>query len=394
MLSSDVTVPSSPTCADYAVFSDEPTRASSPPSSPPGFPWEQQTPYQDAPKPLQKPPKTAFSLLGKRKALEAVSDNARLLKKPATTTTKGETKTLTQMQISLGQEVQKRCKTCGMEYVASSAEDRRLHDKYHKQNTEGYDVGKDFVQKARDDSVFAGAESGDSVCAIDCLDKPARKKKAQAVLEIVQRELGAVPIPEKQIWDHKDTESLLEGEPRYTAYMYIRGSKCVGFMLIEKIEEAYSVVEPASTALKRAASADDKGKTALSALKARKQATEEAAARAASQPIQLSQNTRPAKIGISRIWTSPTHRHQNIGITLLDTAVLHHAQRAEQSEQKLRRDDSTTQAADAVVLDEHLKPVGKLRGKDDVAFSQPTEAGARLARRWFGKLYGWTVYVD
>jgi hypothetical protein len=32
--------------------------------------------------------------------------------------------------------------------------------------------------------------------------------------------------------------------------------------------------------------------------------------------------------------------------------------------------------------------------KDQVAFSQPTDAGARLARKWTGKKYGWLVYID
>jgi N-acetyltransferase len=30
--------------------------------------------------------------------------------------------------------------------------------------------------------------------------------------------------------------------------------------------------------------------------------------------------------------------------------------------------------------------------KDHVAFSQPTEVGAKLARKWTGKKYGWLVY--
>jgi len=32
--------------------------------------------------------------------------------------------------------------------------------------------------------------------------------------------------------------------------------------------------------------------------------------------------------------------------------------------------------------------------KGMVAFSQPTESGARLAREWFGMQSGWSVYVD
>jgi N-acetyltransferase len=34
----------------------------------------------------------------------------------------------------------------------------------------------------------------------------------------------------------------------------------------------------------------------------------------------------------------------------------------------------------------------KLITKDRVAFSQPTEVGAKLARKWTGKKYGWLVY--
>ena len=240
-----------------------------------------------------------------------------------------------------------------MEYTASSTEDRKLHEKYHKQSTEGYDVGKDFVQKARDDStVFEGVSgSGDRVCVIDCLDKPARKRRAQEVLEIAQRELGAVEIPEQDIWQERVKEGM---EPRYKAYLYIRGTKCVGLLLVEKISEAHHVVESLKTTTKRSSSADTDGKgTALSALKARKQAL----AQAAAQPLQLSTAVvRGMQLGISRIWMSPTHRRQNFASRLLDTAIADYGCE-----------------------------------KEVVAFSQPTEAGARLARRWFGKTYGWCV---
>jgi len=305
------------------------------------------------------------------------------------------------MQISLGQEFQKRCNACGMEYTASSAEDRKLHDKYHKQNTEGYDVGKDFVKRARDGTVFPGAISGDSVCAVDCFDKPATKRRAQAVLEIVQRELGAVPIDENAIWDAKDNDASKDGDPGYRAYMYIKGTKCVGFLLVEKITEARRVVEPAVATIKRSASAPEGGRTALSALWARKQALEEATAQAARQPIQLSTTPYPACIGISRIWTAPTHRKQDIATMLLDTAVLDHEQRVERC-QAMEKEPGTglsvkgdgLPAPVKVTLDNKMVLLKTLRGKEAVAFSQPTEAGARLARRWFGKLYGWSVYVD
>lgn len=393
MLSSEFTVPSSPTYASDALFSDEPTRVLSPPSSPPGYPWEQQLETGSPTRQLPEPARTAFSLLGKRKALAPIGDNARPVKKHASATAKSDAKALTQMQISLGQEVRKRCKTCGMEYVASSAEDRRLHDKYHKQNAEGYDVGKDFVQRAREGTVCEGAREGDSVCAIDCRDKPARRKKAQTVLEIVQCELGAVPISEKQIWHRENGE-----EPEFRVYMYLRGTKCIGFLLTEKIVKAHRVRQSARTIPARAPSAREGGGTALSALRARKLALEDAALQAAKQPIQVSVQSYPARIGISRIWTSPNHRQQNIACTLLDTALLHGAQRDEEASTESSHGTTAEGSSAAVAATTVLKKCSSswqgLGGKDSVAFSQPTEAGTRLARRWFGKLYGWSVYLD
>lgn len=392
-LCSDTTVPSSPSAA---IFSDEVGCASSPPSSPPGFLWEQQ---KDANEPLQKPIKSAFSILGKRKALESISDNVRSAKKTAIATTKPAQSTLTQMQISLGQEVQKKCKICGMEYVPSSEEDRKLHEKYHKQNTEGYDVGKDFVSRSRVMSVSkAGANDADSICALDCFDKPARKRRGQAVLEIVQRELGAVEIPERTIWDDKDIDGLRIREPEFRAYLYIRGTKCVGFLLTQKINEAHAVLEP-SLSLDESIKPRRSSSGALAALKARQSVAAEQLKLVQSQPITLSERLTPAQLGISRIWTSPTHRGQNIATTLLDTALEHQNQR-------LKRDKSVQAAASSEIqmrgdskespkqIESSMPPTERLLLKEDVAFTQPTEAGARLARKWFGKLWGWGVYVD
>ncbi|KXL47215.1 hypothetical protein M433DRAFT_64399 [Acidomyces richmondensis BFW] len=283
----------------------------------------------------------AFSVLGKRKALAPISNDTRPSNKHGRLSSKREATSLTQMQISLGQEVQKKCKTCGMEYVLSSVEDRRLHDKYHKQNTEGCEVGKDFVQKSRAHTAFEGARSGDRICVVDNSDTYARRKKALAALEIVQREMGAVPISEKQIWGVKGAGVPTDDtEPRCAAYMYIRNNKCIGFLLVERIMEAQRVVAPPTS-----------------------RAEEGMLARAESCPIQLSAMKYPALIGVSRIWTSPSHRHQNIATTL-------------------------------AVQVGHLQSLGNDLGKEDLAFSQPTEAGARLARKWFGKPYGWMVYVD
>ncbi|KAK5700295.1 hypothetical protein LTR17_023052 [Elasticomyces elasticus] len=376
---------------DHALYSDG-LDVLSPPSSPPGFPWEQQT-IQNESRLVSPPVMTAFSVLGKRKALVDVPENSRPAKKATKASTKSDGKALAQMQISLGQEVQKRCKDCGMEYVASSAEDRKLHDKFHKQSTEGYDVGKDFVHKVRSHMLFPGAKDTDSICAIDCYDKHHIKQRAKAVLEIVQRELGAVPLPENIIWDPYARGAMRPSrQAQFKSYLYIRGTKCVGFLLIEYIDAARYVVAPNIVLAKQ--ESDNEGRSALSLLKARKLVAAEAAREAANRPIQLAEESHPAVMGITRIWTSPHHRHQDIATTLLDTAVLHHNQHHE-AHTKFRAGNIEFGSLPdwRESLNELNKPIS-LRGKEDVAFSQPTEAGARLARRWFGKLYGWSVYTD
>ncbi|EME39753.1 hypothetical protein DOTSEDRAFT_91148 [Dothistroma septosporum NZE10] len=250
-----------------------------------------------------------------------------------------------QMQMSLGQEVQKKCKQCGMEYTASSIEDRRLHDKFHKQNTEGYDVGKNFVAQTDRTLQLKVKSDGDAILRVNCFDKHHRQKKAQAALEIVQRELGAVPIPEVEIWGKEATKAGVSNclQPKFDAFMYVREGKCIGYCLTEHIEEAFE--------------------SALAALRARKQCAAQELAEAEQNPIKLSPTTSPAVMGISRIWTSSTHRGQGIAKSLLDIAV-------------------------------SAYNVKEIESKDQVAFSQPTESGAKLARRWFGKPYGWKIYVD
>ena len=325
--------------------------------------------------------------------MEPLSDNARPTKKPAMAPPKPKSEALTQMQISLGQKTQTRCKTCGMEYVPSSTEDRKLHDKYHKQNTEGYDVGKDFVSKSRPNTTFPGAKKGDAICILDWADAPARKRRGQAVLEIVQRELGAVGVSEDEIWSMKKNDVLNPDNCNFRAYLYIRGTKCIGFLLEQKIKESYQVQEPPTPAT---AKQPEDPSRALSTLKARREADREAQ----NRPLELSNHPNPARLGISRIWTSPTHRSQNIATKLLDMAFEQYNERIAQDE-KARIAVQTDARARGV--SEHVQvmvdaaigpPLARLDDKDLVAFSQPTEAGTRLARKWFDEMYGWRVYVD
>ena len=317
------------------------------------------------------------------------------------------------MQISLGQEVQRKCKACGMEYIASSAEDRKLHDKYHKQHAQGYDVGKDFVKKARDGSLFEPANTGDTVVAIDHSDNPWRRKRARAALDVVQRELGAVDISDKELWSGRAAGvPAMSSIVRYICYMYVRETKCVGFLLAESIVEAHAVAEPARPKPNRQNLAQAKPMSALEALKSRRPPTSTIDSHAPPEPISLSTHPSPASLGISRIWTSPSHRGQGIARSLLDIALSRHNERIRFNNDDRQSSIAERQSAASKVSEENSKTpepgIGRLSEencksiswememseKEDVAFSQPTEAGTKLARKWFGKAYGWLVYVD
>ncbi|KAF2169705.1 hypothetical protein M409DRAFT_64748 [Zasmidium cellare ATCC 36951] len=404
-LDSETTAPSSTPSRGEALFSDEATRPTTPPSSPPGFPWERVQQKQDAASEnaitqSSPPRKNAFSVLGKRKPLEDVSGNAQPRKLAKTVKTKDGGSKLVQMQMSLGQEVQKRCAQCGMEYTASSAEDRKLHDKFHKQNVQGYDVGKDFMSKTehsdRRPRRFDGVKDDDAIVLLDCTDPWQRKRKGQAVLEIVQKELGAVEIPEKDIWDAKGKDP---DNPKFKVYLHIRGTKCIGFVLTEVIREALEVLQPEDMAPKPSQPTTGKT-TALGALQARKDAEKQNLLEADKRPIVLSTTKSPAMLGISRIWTSPTHRGQGIAKCLLDKSLAHakscHHLEMTNSIMCIQNNSKSTPAQKEARTSAAKQLCDRRMAikESDVAFSQPTESGARLARRWTGKAYGWLVYVD
>jgi N-acetyltransferase len=385
---------STPIPSDNAISSDD-FNASSPPSSPPEFTWDNGSSIKyDTPSRSSLPAVSAFSVLGKRKVLASTNDNARLNKRPTPASTKKDDKPLTQMQISLGQEVQKKCKACGMEYIASSSEDRQLHDKYHKQNLEGYDVGKDFLSKGRPDSVFKTSKKGDEIATVDAHDNIWRRKRARAALDVVQRELGAVDIPDKQLWDKETDHALSQmGASRHTMYMYVRQSKCIGLLLVEQITEGKKVLEPVKPPSAKASPAAAKT-SALERLRARR-ALQEEQPEVPDQPIRIATTSSPAKLGISRIWTSPSHRSQGIAKALLDQAVQHYNERATTHNRTDTADAYQAQLATELhgspqAANRKLEPMTK----DQVAFSQPTDVGAKLARKWTGKKYGWLVYVD
>ena len=347
---SSVTAPSSPPAAENALFSSDTlqddSELSSAPSSPPHLP-----------SPIPASRKPAFSFLKRKRPvlddgsasepLSVITPNARKLPRLAK-------KPLTQMQIDLGGEVRKTCRTCGMEYIPSVKEDAALHSKYCAMNVGGVDMGKAFV---KDDSVKriqserAREEKREMVVTVDRKSSIAARNRVRRVLNVVNAELSATDIDDEHLWGALNPEQKIietrkgssEGGDkrgdRFKAFLYLVQDKCVGFCLAEKISSAFGVVSGCAT-----------GEDVIKMIKTSK-----------SSSISVSNSADIALLGISRIWTSKTYRGRGLALDLLECA----------------RNNFF---------------YGVEAPKDLVAFSQPTESGGRLAEKWFGAETGWHVY--
>jgi len=266
---------------------------------------------------------------------------------------------MVQMQLDLASETRKACKTCGMEYIPSNAEDAALHRKFHAMNVGGVDFTKATVDRLRRNQVWSGGD-GSFIAVIGRKDAVALRNRTSDVLKVVNTELAAVPISDEELWSQtrapdaedaqsrdsktpEDTKNIPRSAPvdRFKTYLYIRGQKCIGACLAERIWEGYTVL------------AQDEAPVQ----------PHQSLAESKSSSISISTEASPAILGISRIWASNQHRKQGIATRLLESA----------------RSDFL---------------YGMLIEKDKVAFSQPTESGGNLARKWFGSEAGWHVYID
>ncbi|KZF21783.1 hypothetical protein L228DRAFT_283913 [Xylona heveae TC161] len=211
-----------------------------------------------------------------------------------------------------------------------------------------------------------------------------------------------------------DSEQALEsiiGGDRYKIYLYMSGDKCVGLCLAERIAGAYQVLDgqdevvpqkqetcsklptpipssPTTNAKSSLASAISRADIQQSSNDmSREEITPPILPRdleeqhsdpspnsagpespkrvitSKSSSISISAKPTSAVLGISRIWTSRSHRRHGIAATLLDCA------------------------RDRFIY-------GMKIPKDLIAFSQPTESGVRLAENWFGKDKRWHVYRE
>ena len=318
---------------------------------------------------------------------------------------------LTQLCIDLGNNVRKTCRTCGMDYIASSAEDVALHKKFHSMNMGGVDVPRWFVDGGDAAPRKLWSEGWDetdaavSVVAVDRRDSIVARNVAVRVIDVANRELSAVQIGDAELWgrvgmgdeggegreggrrvdgpivreegyargeeaerkrDHYN--GTRRGADRFKVYLYLRGHKCVGLCLVERISKAYRTLP------------DSKVKEANVKIRISKRSPLSASdpLHSESSSLQLSSSlpssltsisyasldeiSHPAIMGISRIWTSNSHRRQGIAKRLLDCA------------------------ASSFLYGMSIE-------QESIAFSQPTESGSKLASSWFGKMDGWHVYT-
>ena len=352
---SSTTVPSSPGQRDAQVFSDHPgseSDLSSPPSSPP--------PRLISPAP--KAHKTTFSFLKRKRsansslldpsqergALGDIAHNARKIPPQRRRSAS------TQMQIDLGGDFRKQCRTCGMDYISSNTEDAALHQEFHKMNSSGVDVGKILTKDAATKSIGPRSKSlreGEAVLIVDRRSSVASRNQVKKILDVVNRELSAPEIPQNDLWQALESNAKVLSkrtraqevsdtrDVRFKAFLYLKGDTCIGCCLIEKISSAYTVVKPPN--------AEQQIECALPE----------------SSCISISEKTEAVLLGITRIWTSRASRRQGVAETLLDCARSHFFYGMEVT-------------------------------KDLVAFSQPTQSGAQLARRWYGTETGWHVFRD
>ncbi|KAH0565327.1 hypothetical protein GP486_001288 [Trichoglossum hirsutum] len=246
-------------------------------------------------------------------------------------------KRLTQMQIDLGGDVRKTCKTCGMEYVPSNVDDVTLHKKFHAMNVGGVDLGKTFaVENERviwNSTTADGSEdrgAGGLVVVVDRRSSVADRNRAKKVLEVVRRELSAVAIGDEDLWGQVAYGN--EKGDRFKVYLYIRGEKCVGLCLAERLSRAKRIVARTTGGSK-------------------------------SSSVSVSDASFAAVLGVSRIWTSQSFRRQGIARRLLECA------------------------ASSFIY-------GMSVPKAMMAFSQPTESGGKLADRWFEGIKDWGVYTE
>ena len=251
-----------------------------------------------------------------------------------------------QMQLDLGRDVRKTCSTCGMEYIPSNSEDAALHKKFHDMNSTGVDLGKAFMRANACRWVYEATRFDEGyVVIVDRKASPSAKNQAKKVLEVISKDLSSPEIPDDALWSQieppkhaQPEDEPMEKVDRYKIFLHMKDSRCVGACLTERIWESRPVQRPST---ENSNGADQTN----------------------SSSVTVGDETHPAIVGISRIWTSGSSRRKGIAMDLLDCVVVNFI-------------------------------YGMEIPRDQIAFSQPTESGKRLIQSFFGPEETWHVYNE
>lgn len=248
------------------------------------------------------------------------------------------------------------CYQCGMSYTPSVSEDAALHNMYHNRHSSGIELGKPFLKSAMRWCYEVQHIPG-SVVVVDRKISVPGRKIVKKVLEVVNKELGSVEISEEELWSQRPLEG--EGEngkkmDRYKVFLHVIDGKCVAVCLAERISKGYRVKSSKDRAIDSLK--HDTGIISEATVAGDVPAHPSSAIEYEDEPV-------PAVVGVSRIWTSEAFRKKGIANNLLEC-----------------------------VMNQFV--YGMDMERSDLAFSQPTESGAALARSWFGADAGWLVYKE
>lgn len=276
-------------------------------------------------------------------------------------------KALTQTVLDFGQSnTPVTCAQCQMSYTPSVAEDAQLHTMFHSRNSQGIELAKPFMKSAMR-WCYEVAHIPGSVVVVDRKISVPARRTVQKVLEVVNKELGSVEISETDLWGQRGLDGEAEDSKkvdRYKVFLHIIDGKCVAVCLAERISKAYKV--KAMNEILRSndvANRERDGGREDGAPLTPTSSTTPPTNLASSADLSLEVESCKAVVGVSRIWTSKNFRRKGIANNLLDC-----------------------------VMNQFI--YGMEIDRDEVAFSQPTDMGAALAKGWFGGEEGWTVYKE
>jgi len=166
---------------------------------------------------------------------------------------------LSQLQLDLG-STQTTCKQCGMSFIKTLKTDSTLHQKFHEKSKRGIEwpnpksleiIWKDYI--------------GNKILVVSGI---VEKRRLGQLVSLVDSELASITTIHENM----------------KAFVYIKGTKCIGLVLAERIDLGYRAIS-------------DKTNSSCTI----------------ASDVQVD-----AILGISRIWVSKNHRRLRIAWKLLD----------------------------------------------------------------------------